>query len=116
MKELGINIAIDDFGTGYSSLNYLRKIPLDRLKIDQSFIQNIDINRGDEVIIQAIITMAKNLNLEILAEGVETQKQLDFLKSKKCGEVQGFYFSKPLRAEQLEELLMNPKGSIIENI
>ena len=116
LKELGINIAIDDFGTGYSSLNYLRKIPLDRLKIDQSFIQNIDINRGDEVIIQAIITMAKNLNLEILAEGVETQKQLDFLKSKKCGEVQGFYFSKPLRAEQLEELLMNPKGSIIENI
>jgi len=113
LREIGVSIAVDDFGTGYSSLNYLRKIPLDRLKIDQSFIQNIDINSGDEAIIQAIITMAKNLNLEILAEGVENQKQLNFLKSKKCGEIQGFYFSKPLQVEELEELLKNPKNNII---
>ncbi len=114
LRELGVSIAVDDFGTGYSSLNYLRKIPLDRLKIDQSFIQNIDFNRGDEVIIKAIIDMAKSLHLEVLAEGVETQKQLEFLKSKKCGEVQGFYFSKPLESMQLEDILINPAKILLD--
>lgn len=108
LKNMGISIALDDFGTGYSSINYLRKIPLDRLKIDQSFIQNIDIDNGDEVIMQAIITMAKDLNLEILAEGVETKKQLEFLKLRKCGEGQGYYFSKPLSNEEFEILLAEP--------
>lgn len=105
LKAIGIQIALDDFGTGYSGLNYLRKIPIDRVKIDQSFIQNIDVNRGDEVIIQAIIAMAENLNLEILAEGVETKQQLDFLQSQNCREVQGFYFSKPLSADEVKDLL-----------
>lgn len=105
LKELGITIALDDFGTGYSSLNYLAKIPLDRVKIDQSFVQNINLNRGDEVIIQAIIGMAKNLNLKIMAEGVENKKQLDFLRSKRCKEVQGHYFSVPLHSYEMEELL-----------
>lgn len=105
LRDLGISIAIDDFGTGYSSLNYLRKIPLDRLKIDQSFIKNINICRGDEVIIEAIIDMAQNLDLEILAEGVENKKQLEFLKKKHCGEVQGFYFSEPLSSTELETIL-----------
>ncbi|MEO8402886.1 MAG: EAL domain-containing protein [Gammaproteobacteria bacterium] len=107
LRKMGIYIALDDFGTGYSSLNYLRNIPLDRLKIDQSFIQNISHNRDDEIIIQAIITMAHGLNLEVVAEGVETQSQLDFLKSKKCGEIQGFYFSKPLSSHDFETLLQS---------
>jgi len=105
LKEIGVQIALDDFGTGFSSLNYLREIPLDRLKIDQSYIQNIESNRGDDVIIQAIITMAHHLNLEVLAEGVETKKQYDFLKKQKCGEFQGFYFSKPISSSDCENIL-----------
>ncbi len=102
LKKLGVIIAIDDFGTGYSSLSYLHKIPLDRLKIDRSFIQHIQSNKDDEVIIRAVIAMAKNLNLEVLAEGVETLDQLNFLKKNQCNDVQGFYFSKPLSANDLE--------------
>lgn len=114
LKNLGVTIAIDDFGTGYSSLSYLKKLPLDRLKIDSSFIQHIQSATDDEVIIRAIIAVAKNLNLEVLAEGVETQNQLNFLKNQKCNEIQGFYFSKPLTSKELENLMRHPnkKGSI----
>lgn len=105
LKDLGIRIALDDFGTGYSSLTSLRDIPIDRLNIDKSFVQNIKIVQGDEIILQAIIAMAKNLNLEVLAEGVETEIQMNFLKSQKCGEIQGFYFSKALTPKELEQLL-----------
>lgn len=105
LKNLGIMVAIDDFGTGYSSLSYLKKIPLDRLKIDSSFIQTIQNPHDDEVIIRAVIAMAKNLNLEVLAEGVETQDQLNFLKVNECGDVQGFYFSQPLTVNELEKYL-----------
>ena len=108
LKKLGLTIAIDDFGTGYSSLSYLKKLPLDRLKIDSSFIQHIKMDGDDEVIIRAIIAIAKNLNLEVLAEGVETKKQLKFLKSHKCNEIQGFLFSKPLTANELETMLSHP--------
>lgn len=113
LKKLGIMIAIDDFGTGYSSLSYLKKIPLDRLKIDSSFIQHIQSATDDEVIIRAVIAMAKNLDLEVLAEGVETQNQLNFLKKYECGDVQGFYFSKPLVALELEDLLKHPNSNTI---
>ncbi len=105
LKKLNVSIAIDDFGTGYSSLSYLHKIPLDRLKIDASFIHHIQSAKDDEVIIRAVIAMAKNLNLEVLAEGVETLDQLNFLRKYKCEDVQGFYFSKPLMAEELKKLL-----------
>lgn len=107
LKKTGIHIALDDFGSGYSTLNYLRNLSLDRLKIDRSFVQNILINRGDEAIIQAIIDMAKGFNLEVLAEGVENDNQLKFLKDKKCGEIQGFYFSHPLAVPELEDLFKN---------
>lgn len=109
LKKLGVSIAVDDFGTGYSSLNYLHKIPLDRLKIDSSFIQNVKSKQDDEVIIRAVIAMAKNLNLEVLAEGVETTTQLDFLKRYQCDDVQGFYFSKPLSLNELENVMKDPK-------
>jgi len=108
LKKIGVTIAVDDFGTGYSSLGYLKKIPLDRLKIDKSFIQHIQFASDDEAIIRAVISMAKNLNLEVIAEGVETQSQLDFLKLNECADVQGFYFSKPLSAQELENLLRDP--------
>jgi diguanylate cyclase len=106
LKALGVIIALDDFGTGFSGLSYLKKIPLDRLKIDASFVKNIACNTGDEVIIRAIIAMANSLNLDVLAEGVETKKQLEFLISEKCGEGQGYYFSKPIVASELERLLV----------
>lgn len=105
LKELGLSIVLDDFGTGYSSLSYLRKIPLDGLKIDRSFVQNISRDNGDEVIIRAIIAMAHNLNLEILAEGVETEAQLHFLQKYHCEEVQGFYFSHPLASGEIIKIL-----------
>ncbi|TQR18692.1 EAL domain-containing protein [Psychrobacillus vulpis] len=100
LKSLGVNIAIDDFGTGYSSLGYLKNFPIDALKIDKSFIQ--DLVKDDDnnaAITNTIITLAQNLNLNVIAEGVETKEQLDFLLSKNCYIMQGFYFSKPLNAE-----------------
>lgn len=105
LKKLDVGIAVDDFGTGYSSLSYLKNLPLDRLKIDGSFIQHINSEKDDEVIIRAIIAVAKNLNLEVIAEGVETQNQLNYLKNQKCDEIQGYYFSSPLSSTELEALL-----------
>lgn len=105
LNALGVHITLDDFGTGNSSINYLKKMPLSRLKIDQSFVSNINLNSSDEVIIQSIISLAKKLNLEIIAEGVETKKQLEFLKSCHCEEVQGYYFSSPVDSNELENLL-----------
>ncbi len=105
LKKIGVHFSLDNFGTGTSSLSYLRDIPIDRLKIDQSFVKNIDENSNDEIIIQAIISMARDLNLEILAEGVESQQRLEFLKVKKSAEIQGSYFSKPLLADDLEKVL-----------
>ncbi|MDX1900975.1 MAG: EAL domain-containing protein [Gammaproteobacteria bacterium] len=104
LKKLGISITLDDFGTGYSSLSYLKKLPLDRLKIDGSFIHNIQAVKDDEVIIRAIIAIAKHLNLEVTAEGVETKNQANFLKKQHCNDIQGFYYSKPLTAEEMVEL------------
>ncbi|OEH46481.1 Cyclic di-GMP phosphodiesterase Gmr [Legionella parisiensis] len=109
LKQLGIQIALDDFGTGNSSINYLKQLHIDCLKIDQSFIQNIANSRSDEVIIEAIISMARSFNFKVLAEGVESQKQLDFLKQQNCDEVQGFFFSKPLTSKGLEKFLKHRK-------
>ena len=105
LRAHGIKIALDDFGTGYSCLNYLRNIKLDRLKIDRSFVENIHVNRGDDIIIHAIIEMARSLNLEVLAEGVENNTQLKFLQEQKCGEIQGFYFSHPLTTDEMAKLM-----------
>ncbi|MDH5433226.1 MAG: EAL domain-containing protein [Gammaproteobacteria bacterium] len=95
-KEMQIRIAIDDFGTGYSSLSYLRRFPLDALKIDSSFIDELVVSTEDTEITQAIISMAKSLHLDVIAEGVETQQQYDFLAENGCDNIQGYYFSKPL--------------------
>jgi EAL domain-containing protein (putative c-di-GMP-specific phosphodiesterase class I)/GGDEF domain-containing protein len=96
LKELGVMLAIDDFGTGYSSLSYLKKFDIDKLKIDQSFVRHIQTEKADESIVRTIIDLGRNLELKLIAEGVEEQEQLDILKSLSCDEIQGYFFSRPL--------------------
>lgn len=105
LKNLGVAIALDDFGTGFSSLGYLKKIPLDRIKIDKSFIKNINVSSDDEAFIRAIIAIAKSLNLQVTAEGVESEVQTQFLVDNQCYEVQGFLFGKGLEATYLSAYL-----------
>ncbi len=104
-KSMGIKISIDDFGTGYSSLSYVSKLPIDFIKIDQSFIK--DMNPDKNPIVDAIISMAQALGLKVVAEGVEKEQQYNYLKSKKCDFIQGYYFSKPLKINKFEKFLQN---------
>lgn len=105
VKKNGMKLSIDDFGTGYSSLSYLKRFPIDTIKIDQSFIRNLTSHSDDAAIVRAIITMAKSLQLEIIAEGVENKAQLDFLRQEKCDIIQGFYLSKPIPFSELKVFL-----------
>jgi diguanylate cyclase (GGDEF)-like protein len=108
ISDRGVRVAFDDFGTGNSSLNYLRMVPINQLKIDQSFVKNINKdNKSDEVIIRAIIALASDLKLDVVAEGVETTEQLDFLNKYDCHDIQGYYFSKPLDADGVIDLFTN---------
>jgi len=104
IKSLGVSISIDDFGTGYSSLSYLSQFPIDRLKIDQSFVRNL--NSSNQAIIKSIIDIAHNLNIEVIAEGVETEEHVNFLHGQMCKEAQGYYFSKPLPNHEIDQILM----------
>ena len=100
LRQLGICFSIDDFGTGYSSLNYLHRLPIDELKIDQSFVRNISSSSDNAVIVDTIIVMAQKLNLEIVAEGIETSEELEYLKARDCDHFQGYYFSRPVPYDQ----------------
>ena len=105
LQALGIELSLDDFGTGYSSLSYLKRFPIDKLKIDQSFVHDITTDPNDEAMVAAIIVMAHHLNIRVVAEGVETETQLNFLREHGCDQYQGYYFSKPLSAEDLHPKL-----------
>jgi diguanylate cyclase (GGDEF)-like protein/PAS domain S-box-containing protein len=105
LKESGVQVSVDDFGTGYSSLSYLRKFPIDSLKIDQSFVRQIGRGSDDAAIVTAVISMARSLKLRVVAEGVETEKELEFLKAHECDEAQGYFFGRPMPASQYAALL-----------
>ncbi|MDM5326291.1 EAL domain-containing protein [Neobacillus sp. CF12] len=106
LKTMGISISIDDFGTGYSSLSYLKKFPINNLKIDRSFVRDITCNTENRAIVKTIISMANNLNLDVIAEGVETEEELTFLKSNGCMVVQGYLFSPPISGEEFERTFL----------
>ncbi len=108
LSDLGVHISIDDFGTGYSSLSYIKKLPIHTLKIDQSFVSDITVNPDDSAIAKAIITMAKSLRLNVIAEGVEVEKQMRFLYGINCSKMQGYFFSTPVSAEEFSPFICKP--------
>lgn len=115
LNALGIDIAIDDFGTGYSSLSYLRRFPINKLKIDRSFVRDICSDEDDAKMIASIITLGQSLNLQIVAEGVETDEQMEFLRAHNCDQVQGYYISRPIAAEKFAQLSLMAPSSTASN-
>jgi EAL domain-containing protein (putative c-di-GMP-specific phosphodiesterase class I) len=105
LKDIGIQFALDDFGTGFSSLQYLKILPLNQLKIDQSFVRDLVAGENDQAIVCTIIAMAQSLHLDMIAEGVETEEQLQILQSIGCDHFQGYFFGKPMPIEQFEQTL-----------
>ena len=106
IKDIGVALSVDDFGTGYSSLSYLKQFPIDTLKIDRSFVCGLPANRDDGAIVQAVLTLARNMGLRVVAEGVETNEQVAYLRSLECGQLQGYYFSRPLAAAAMERWIL----------
>ena len=107
LKDLGLHVSIDDFGTGFSSLSYLKRLPVDKLKIDQSFVKDLTTDPGDAAIVTSMITLAHNLDLTVIAEGVENPEQLGFLRAERCDEIQGYYISKPMPADTFSDWIRN---------
>ncbi|MES9816184.1 MAG: EAL domain-containing protein [Candidatus Thiodiazotropha sp.] len=114
IDDIGIKLALDDFGTGYSSLSYLKKLPITKLKIDRSFIKDLPHDTEDKAISKAVIALAKSLDHEILAEGVESIEQIEFLVENGCEIFQGYYYSKPIPAKEMEAFLCRKLGKNVK--
>jgi EAL domain-containing protein (putative c-di-GMP-specific phosphodiesterase class I) len=112
IKRLGVSFAMDDFGTGYSSLAYLAQLPLDQIKIDRSFVRDLPGSRNDETIARALITLGCGLTMDVIAEGVETEAQREFLEAHGCRAFQGYLFSRPLPIDELEVFLLRDTGVV----
>ena len=115
LKELGVSISIDDFGTEYSSLSRLKLLPVDRIKMDMQFVQGIESSEKDQAITKVIINLAKSLNIKVIAEGVETAPQMDYLSSKMCDEAQGYFLYRPMPAEKIDEILLRSAQALDES-
>ena len=105
LRKAGIRLAIDDFGTGYSSLDYLRRFPMDRIKVAQNFVVDLGVKTGSAAVVKATIGLARELGIDVIAEGVETEEQLNLIQNWGCGEVQGYYYSRPLLPDMIAPLL-----------
>ena len=116
LKHSGVCFSLDDFGTGYSSLSYLKRLPFDQLKIDQSFVRDMLNGHDHESIVNAIISLAQSLQLEVLAEGVETEAQLNVLKDLGCEIFQGYYFTRPVALERFETLVSQPQKTLTDTV
>ena len=112
LKDLGLHVSIDDFGTGFSSLSYLKRLPVDKLKIDQSFVKDLTTDPGDAAIVTSMITLAHNLDLTVIAEGVESAEQLGFLRAERCDEIQGYLISKPMPADTFSDWMQARKEEV----
>ena len=112
LKEIGWTISVDDFGTGYSSLSYLKRFYIDELKIDKEFISDIVDTSTEEKVVNAIMALAKSLGMKVVAEGVETETQLNYLRSHDCDYAQGYYFSRPCELSKFKELLKNNRFKV----
>ena len=112
LSKLGLRIALDDFGTGFSSLSYLRRYRFDKLKIDQSFISDLESNSDSRAIVEAVIRLARDLRLSVAAEGVETKGQFELLRQMGCGEIQGFLAGRPMPIDQFEDYLRQNSTSV----